>query len=323
MFVPSIFDTLNDAQFDAAALETFRFQAEHCVPYREYVAYLGVDPARVEHTDQIPFLPVEIFKSHRVYAGQNEPEITFTSSATSGQIPSRHPVADLSLYEASFTRGFSLFYGDPAQYTILALLPSYLERCGSSLVYMADRLIAAGQGGGFFLHDHDALLRSMEAAAEKGRKILLLGVSFALWDLAENHRFSFPGLTVMETGGMKGRRQEITREELHAILCGSFGVRTIHSEYGMAELLSQAYSPGEGLFRCPPWMRIRVRDLYDPLEHLPDGRSGGIDIIDLANRYSCSFIETQDLGERFPDGTFCVRGRIDRSEIRGCNLMAG
>jgi hypothetical protein len=230
-------------------------------------------------------------------------------------------VADLSLYEESFTRGFRLFYGDPADWTIFALLPNYLERGGSSLVYMAEKLMAAGHGGGFFLHDHDALLRGMEAAAAEGRKILLLGVSFALWELAEKHRFTFPELTVMETGGMKGRRREITREELHGILRGSFGVDRIHSEYGMAELLSQAYSAGEGIFRCPPWMRVRVRDLHDPFETLPDGRTGGVDVIDMANRYSCSFIETQDLGQRYADGSFRIRGRIDRSEIRGCNLM--
>ena len=318
----AIFDLRNDAEFEAAALDVFRFQAEHCAPYREFIGYLGVNPAGVSRVGEIPFLPVELFKSHRVYAGSNTPEIAFASSATTGQTPSRHEVADLSLYEESFARGFRLFYGDPAEYALFALLPNYLERSGSSLVYMADRLISAGEGGGFFLHDHDALLRSMESAAEKGRKMLLLGVSFALWELAENRRFDFPGLTVMETGGMKGRREEITREALHAILCGAFGVETIHSEYGMAELLSQAYSGGGGLFRCPPWMRIVVRDTYDPLDIRPAGRPGGINVIDLANVYSCSFIETQDQGVVYADGSFRVQGRIDKSEIRGCNLMA-
>lgn len=318
----TIFDIQSGPRFESAALAIFRFQAVHCAPYRAYLDCLGVDPARVDRVEQIPFLPIELFKSHDVYAGAEAPETVFTSSATTGQIPSRHAVADLSLYERSFTEGFRLFYGDPAEYTILALLPNYLERSGSSLVYMADRLIAAGQGGGFFLHDHRALVRALETAADEGRKILLLGVSFALWELAENYRFQFPGLTVMETGGMKGRREEITREELHAILCDSFGVRSIHSEYGMAELLSQGYSAGEGLFRCPPWMQVRVRDTYDPLESLPDGRTGGVNIIDLANVYSCSFIETQDLGVRYADGSFRVQGRLDKSEIRGCNLMA-
>ncbi len=307
--------------FAALALETFRFQAAHCAPYREWIDYLGVDPAGVERIEEIPFLPIEFFKSRDVYAASAPPETVFTSSATSGQTPSRHPVANLSLYERSFTEGFTLFYGDPAEWSIFALLPGYLERQGSSLVYMADRLIRRGSGGGFFLHDHAALLRGMTAAAEAGRKILLLGVSFALWELAEAHRFSLPKLTVMETGGMKGRRQEITREALHAILCGSFGVERIHSEYGMAELLSQAYSDGGGIFRCPPWMQVSVRDIADPSSSMPDGRSGGIRVIDLANRYSCSFVETQDMGIRSPDGTFRVPGRLDGAEIRGCNLM--
>ena len=319
----AIFDIRQAAEFEAAALDIFCFQAKHCRPYREYIGYLGIDPAHVHEIGEIPFLPIEFFKSHKIYTAGHDPEIVFTSSTTTGQTPSRHYVADLSLYEESFTRAFGLFYGDPADYTILALLPNYLERSGSSLVYMADRLIAAGQGGGFFLHDYDALLRSMEAAAEKRRKILLLGVSFALWELAEKYRFTFPDLTVMETGGMKGRREEITREELHAILCESFGVKTIHSEYGMAELLSQAYSSGEGVFRCPPWMRVMIRDTYAPLQLLPAGRTGRVNIIDLANLYSCSFIETQDLGITDAGGGFRIQGRIDKSEIRGCNLMAG
>ena len=319
--IKTIFDIYSEPKFAAAALETFRFQAKHCAPYREYIGCLGVEPAHVKRLEDIPFLPIEFFKSRDIYAAQKPPDIVFTSSATSGQVPSRHTVADLSLYEESFTRGFTLFYGDPAEWSIFALLPGYLERQGSSLVYMADRLIRKGTGGGFFLHDHDTLLRGMAAAAAQGRKILLLGVSFALWELAERHRFSFPKLTVMETGGMKGRREEITREELHRILCGSFGVRRIHSEYGMAELLSQAYSDGEGVFRCPPWMRVMVRDTADPLSLLPDGRSGGIQVIDLANRQSCSFVETQDIGVRSSDGAFRILGRLERSEIRGCNLL--
>ena len=317
-----IFTISSPEDFTAAALETFRFQAEHCPPYREYIGYLGINPATVSTVEKIPFLPIEIFKSHRVYsAGEQEEQMVFTSSSTTGQEPSRHYVADLSLYEKSFTQGFERFYGDPAEYALFALLPSYLERHGSSLVYMADRLMRMGQGGGFFLYDHAALLEAMDAAAAKGRKMLLLGVSFALWELAEKHKFNYPGLTVMETGGMKGRREEITREALHAILCDSFGVESIHSEYGMAELLSQAYSSGGGIFWCPPWMRVLTRDLYDPLDVFSEGKSGGINIIDLANRYSCSFIETQDLGICWPDGTFRIDGRIDRSEVRGCNLL--
>jgi len=319
----AIFTIRQDAHFEAAALDIFRFQAEHCPPYREYIGYLGVDPNAVNTIRQIPFLPVELYKSHRIYSADHPEETIFTSSATTGQVPARHYVADLSLYESSFTEGFRIFYGDPSQYAIFALLPSYLERSGSSLVYMADKLIKAGEGGGFFLHDHLALLKSMGKAASGGKKLLLLGVSFALWELAENHRFEFPELTVMETGGMKGRREEITRQELHAILCRSFGVERIHSEYGMVELLSQAYSDGQGIFRCPPWMSVVIRDTYDPLERLPAARAGGVNVIDLANIYSCSFLETQDLGIRHRDGSFRILGRIDKSEIRGCNLMAG
>lgn len=317
-----IFDIRSSADFESVALEIFRFQAEQCPPYREYVDYLGVKPEDVKTSTDIPFLPIELFKSRRVYAGENEPQIVFTSSATTGQTPSRHPVADLSLYERSFTECFTRFYGSPSEYTVLALLPNYLERSGSSLVYMADKLIAAGQGGGFFLHDYGALVKAMEAAAKNDRKILLLGVSFALWELAEQYRFDFPNLTVMETGGMKGRREEITRDELHGILCDSFGVESIHSEYGMAELLSQGYSKGDGIFESPLWMRILVRDTYDPLGYAPAGRTGGVNVIDLANLYSCSFIETQDLGIVYDNGSFRIQGRIDKSEIRGCNLMA-
>lgn len=318
----TIFDIHDADEFRSAALKTFRFQAECCAPYREWIGYLGIDPAAVDAVEEIPFLPIETFKSHRVWsAGNRKEEKLFTSSSTTGQQPSRHHVADLALYEESFTRGFRLFYGDPAEYAIFALLPGYLEREGSSLVYMADRLIRAGEGGGFFLRDHRAMLRAMDAAAAGGKKMMLLGVSFALWELAERHRFSYPRLTVVETGGMKGQREEITREALHAILRDSFGVRAIHSEYGMAELLSQGWSSGDGVFRCPPWMRVLTRDLHDPLERLPAGRSGGIDVIDLANVYSCSFIETQDLGAVFADGSFRVDGRIDRSETRGCNLL--
>lgn len=316
-----IFNISTAADFPAAALDIFRFQAEHCAPYREYISHLGVDPVQVDTVGKIPFLPIEIFKSHRVYCGTDEPQTVFTSSGTTGQTPSCHYVASLPLYEESFTKGFELFYGSPQQTALFALLPNYLERSGSSLVYMADRLIRMGDGGGFFLHDHDELLRQLDKAAQDGKNILLLGVSFALWELAEKRRFNHPNLTVMETGGMKGRREEITREELHAILCDSFGVTSIHSEYGMTELLSQGYSAGDGLFRCPPWMKIIIRDTYDPLETLPNGHTGGINVIDLANLYSCSFIETQDLGVGYADGSFRILGRIDKSEIRGCNLM--
>ena len=319
--IRKIFGIKTERDFEKAALTVFRFQAEHCPPYRTYLQHLEIRPEDVTRIEDIPFLPIELFKSHRVYGGTEEPRLVFTSSGTTGTIPTRHYVAYPELYETSFRRGFELFYGAAEEIALYALLPNYLERTGSSLVYMADRLIACAKGGGFFLHDYESLLEQMEQTAAQGTKILLLGVSFALWELAEKHRFRHPNLIVMETGGMKGRRREIPREELHAILCDSFGVESIHSEYGMTELLSQAYSSGNGVFRCPPWMKVLVRDVHDPLEFLPPGKTGGIDVIDLANLYSCSFIETQDLGTILPDGGFRVAGRIDKSEIRGCNLM--
>ena len=313
----SIFSIATQTDFDRVALEVFRFQAEACAPYREYLELLGVDPAAVECPEQIPFLPIELFKSHRVYCGSNPPQQIFTSSSTTGQTPSRHYVADLRIYEEAFTRSFELFYGPAEQTAIFALLPNYLEREGSSLIYMVEGLIRRG-GGGFYLYDHDALLRDMEA--HQGKKILL-GVSYALWDLAEEQRGVLHDVIVMETGGMKGRREELPREEFHRLLCDAFGVQSIHSEYGMAELMSQAYSDGNGIFRTPPWMRICVRDLNDPFRLLPNGATGGVNLIDLANLYSCSFLQTQDLGKVYDDGSFRILGRISGSEIRGCNLL--
>lgn len=313
----SIFSIATQADFDRMTLEVFRFQAEACTPYREYLELLGIDPAAVECPEQIPFLPIELFKSHRVYCGSNPPQQIFTSSSTTGQTPSRHYVADLRIYEEAFTRSFELFYGPAEQTAIFALLPNYLEREGSSLIYMVEGLIRRG-GGGFYLYDHDALLRDMEA--HQGKKILL-GVSYALWDLAEEQRGALRDVIVMETGGMKGRREELPREEFHRLLCDAFGVQSIHSEYGMAELMSQAYSDGNGIFRTPPWMRICVRDLNDPFRLLPNGATGGINLIDLANLYSCSFLQTQDLGKVYDDGSFRILGRISGSEIRGCNLL--
>ena len=313
----SIFSIATQADFDRMTLEVFRFQAEACAPYREYLELLGVDPAAVECPKQIPFLPIELFKSHRVYCGSNPPQQIFTSSSTTGQTPSRHYVADLRIYEEAFTRSFELFYGPAEQTAIFALLPNYLEREGSSLIYMVEGLIRRG-GGGFYLYDHDALLRDMEA--HQGKKILL-GVSYALWDLAEEQRGALRDVIVMETGGMKGRREELPREEFHRLLCDAFGVQSIHSEYGMAELMSQAYSDGNGIFRTPPWMRICVRDLNDPFRLLPNGATGGVNLIDLANLYSCSFLQIQDLGKVYDDGSFRILGRISGSEIRGCNLL--
>lgn len=303
-------------------MEVFRRQSKKCAPYREYLDLIGVDQADVGSVEEIPFLPIELFKTHRIYCGGSEPEAVFTSSNTGGaEGPSRHFVARVADYEKVYTRGFEIFYGSARQWSIYALLPSYLEREGSSLVRMADGLIgqgrAAGLGGGFYLYDHEKLLADMRA--DTGPKILL-GVSYALLDLAASGGVLPPETIVMETGGIKGRREEMSKARMHGILQEAFGVDKIHSEYGMAELMSQAYSGGHGIFETPPWMRVVVRDLADPFDVRRSGR-GGVNIIDLANLSSCAFIQTQDLGRVAPDGTFTIEGRVDRSDIRGCNLL--
>lgn len=306
------------ASFEQCALELFRFQAEHCAPYHRYIELLGIDPTAVDSVEDIPFLPIELFKSEDVYSTDTAPEAIFTSSNTGSTVASRHLMASLDAYRKCFTACFTQFYGRPEQWSIYGLLPSYLEREGSSLVYMTDRLIAACGSGGFYLDNYEALIADIE---RDPKPKILLGVSYALWDLAERYAPKLQNTIVMETGGMKGRRKEITKSELHAILCRGFGVEHIHSEYGMAELTSQAYSSGEGIFRAPGWMRVLVRDINDPFDHRPEAMRGGIDIIDLANLSSCAFIQTQDVGRIFDDGTFAIDGRIAGSDIRGCNLL--
>ncbi len=313
-----LFRIAGDADFEAAALETFRRQARTCPPYRDYLALIGVEPEAVRDWREIPHLPIGLFKTHTVYCGESEPEAVFTSSATTGMTASRHPMRSLALYEAAFRAAFRTFYGEPARWSLYALLPNYLRRKGSSLVYMADRLIADCGSGGFYLDDYEALLRDM--AADPKPKILL-GVSYALWELAERHAPQLHDTVVMETGGMKGYREELPKEAFHRILCEAFGVPCIHSEYGMAELTSQAYSQGGNRFRPPAWMRVVARDVNDPFELLPAGSRGRLNITDLANRWSCAFIQTEDVGRVFADGAFEVEGRIDRAEIRGCNLL--
>ena len=307
----------SNEDFEKIALDLFALQAVQCPPYAEYVAELGIDADAVDTLSDIPFLPIEIFKSSKVYCGSGQPEIVFTSSTTGGGEPSRHYMHHVADYEQTFRAAFRQFYGDPAQWGIYALLPSYLERSGSSLVYMADDLIKTGHGG-FYLNDYDQLLHDL--SHDKGPKILL-GVSYALLDLAEKHAPDLSDTIVMETGGMKGRRREMPKEEFHTLLCKSFNIKSVHSEYGMAELSSQAYSQGGGHFQTPPWMIIMIRDLNDQFEILENGRSGGINIIDLANLSSCAFIQTHEIGIIDSAGRFSILGRADRSEIRGCNLL--
>lgn len=318
-----IFTISSPTEFLELALDIFQYQAKNNFVYKEYIAYLEKDPKSVQSISEIPFLPIEFFKSRKVVSSHQDTQAIFTSSGTSGAFTSRHYVPDLSIYKSSFKCGFEDFYGSVKDYCILALLPSYLEREGSSLIYMMEHLIKDSEHpkSGFYLHNHEELIATIDELKASGVKILLLGVSFALLDLAEKFKLDLNGVIVMETGGMKGRRKEITREELHAFLTSRLGIEKIHSEYGMTELLSQAYSKGNSIFFTPPWMKILIRDAYDPFSYEKMGRSGGVNVIDLANLHSCSFIETQDLGKIHPDGSFEILGRFDHSDIRGCNLL--
>lgn len=319
----AIFNIKSEKEFEKTALAVCKYQFENNRVYRSFCTLLNVHPSDIKSIAEIPFLPIEFFKSHQVITGSRPVEQVFTSSGTTGTATSRHPVSDISLYENSFRIGFELFYGNIKDYAVLALLPSYLERSGSSLIYMVDDLIKKSENcdSGFYLDNHEELAKKLNMLDRKGQKILLIGVSFALLDLIEKYQFQLKNTIVMETGGMKGRRKELIRSELHELLKKGFGVNTIHSEYGMTELLSQAYSCGKGLFRTPPWMRVLIRDTEDPLCMLDFEKSGGINIIDLANIHSCAFIATQDLGKRYPDSSFEVLGRFDHSDIRGCNLL--
>jgi len=314
----------NEEQFNQIALTTFRHQAENCKVYGEYISHLKVDLNAITHYRQIPFLPISFFKPHSVISGDKPIEITFSSSGTTGQITSKHLVQDLSIYEESYNKAFELFYGPAENCCLLALLPSYLERDGSSLIYMVDDLLKQSKHplSGYFLHNHQELHHTLLQLQQAKQKTILIGVTYALLDFIEQYQLNFPELIVMETGGMKGKRKEMVRAELHQLLSAAFGVAHIHSEYGMTELLSQGYSKGEGIFECPPWMKILLRDTSDPLSILDEKyTTGGINVIDLANINSCSFIATQDLGKLHGKGKFEIMGRFDNADIRGCNLL--
>ncbi|MDR2963805.1 MAG: acyltransferase [Bacteroidales bacterium] len=317
-----IFSVHGADEFNRLSIAVFHFQYVHNPVYRQFVDALAVNPALVERYEQIPFLPISLFKSHEVRCHAQEPELLFESSKTTGMTSSRHYVEVAELYNTSFSRCFEQFYGSASNYVFLALLPNYLEQQHSSLVYMASELIAQSGSGesGFFLHNFADLDAAIRRNAGR-KKIFLIGVSYALLDFAEQYSYNNIDMIVMETGGMKGRRKELLRSEMHEMLRKSFGVAHIHSEYGMAELLSQAYSQQDGMFRTPAWAKILVRDVYDPFSYMPAGKSGGINVIDLANLYSCSFIETKDVGRLYENGNFSVEGRFDSAEIRGCNLM--
>ena len=325
-----IFTISSQKQFEKIALKVFRLQYENNLVYQEFCDFLKVDKQSVKTLQQIPFLPIQFFKNHNVVSNTNEIQEIFTSSGTTGMITSKHLVTDVSLYEQSYRNAFSEFYGNIEDYAILALLPSYLERSGSSLIYMVKDLIelSNNEHSGFYLHNYDELIAKLIELDKAGQNILLIGVTYALLDLVEKQKFQLKNTIIMETGGMKGKRKELIREELHEILCDGFGVSSIHSEYGMTELLSQAYSLGNGIFECPAWMQILIRDTEDAMTYVDNGKTGGINVIDLANINSCSFIATQDLGKKYPNqpacrqaGSFEVLGRFDNSDIRGCNLM--
>ena len=318
-----VFGISNREEFDLAALQIFRHQVENGSVYKEFIAGMRIDIEKVNHVEQIPFLPVEFFKSHTIVSNSDAADVIFSSSGTTGIITSRHVVTDVSWYQESFCSAFELFYGDIEKYTILALLPSYLEREGSSLIYMAEDLIKQSNNpdSGFYLYNYSELYHQLKKQQQNKKPTLLIGVTFALLDFVEQYRIDFPELIVMETGGMKGRRKEMLKEELHATLKEKLNIHTVYSEYGMTELLSQGYSLQNGLFQTPPWMRILIRDTNDPFTYLSPNKMGGINVIDLANINSCSFIATQDLGKLHPDNYFELMGRFDNSDIRGCNLL--
>lgn len=319
----NIFNINSEADFIACAFGVFKFQYTKNPIYREWCDLLKRTPGNISQIENIPFLPIEFFKSHKIVSGEELIQKQFTSSSTTSQTPATHYVSKLEVYEASFLKAFNLFYGDPQEYCVLALLPSYLERTGSSLVYMCEKLIALSGNplSGFFLKDLDNLKKVINELKNSRKKTLLIGVSYALMDLADSGIDLTENFIVMETGGMKGTRKEMLKPELHDYLKNGFKINAIHSEYGMTELLSQAYSMGDQKFSAPPWMSFLIREVTDPLTVRTDFKTGGINVIDLANLYSCSFIATKDLGRIDENGKLELMGRYDNSDVRGCNLM--
>jgi phenylacetate-coenzyme A ligase PaaK-like adenylate-forming protein len=318
-----IFAISSKKEFEKITYKVFRYQYENNKVYQAFCNHLGKNPSNVKQINAIPFLPIQFFKSETIVSNSKKVQAIFTSSGTTGVITSRHFVTDISIYENSYNITFAQFYGNIQEYCVLALLPSYLERDGSSLIYMVNDLIAKSnhKDSGFYLNNLEQLANKIIELENKGQNILLIGVTYALLDLIEHKKFNLKNTIIMETGGMKGKRKEIIREELHETLCDGFGVNTIHSEYGMTELLSQAYSLGNGIFECPLWMDVLIRDTEDAFQYVENGKTGGINVIDLANINSCSFIATQDLGKKHQNMSFEVLGRFDNSDIRGCNLM--
>jgi hypothetical protein len=318
-----ILTVYNTTGFNELALEVFRFQYENCVVYREFADALSRNPGNVNRVADIPFIPVEFYQTREVICSGMEPVIEFQSSGTTGSMHGRHLLADPDLYDLSLIKGFSQVYGNPAAFTFAALTPGPEEKPHSSLIYMIAKLMHQNRKHrhGFFLNDTESLKSRLSGYEPAPGKTMLIGLTYALLDFAEMYPGDYPGLIIVETGGMKGRRKEITRTELHCRLKEAFSSAVIHSEYGMTELLSQAWSKQDGIFSTPPWMKVMIREVNDPFCCSQPGRTGGISIIDLANLYSCSFIATQDLGRVKEDGRFEVLGRFDSSDLRGCSLM--
>ena len=323
MSVYPCFSITDEASFQEVALQVFREQSQKVQVYREYLDAIKVNPLTVSRWEDIPYLPIEFFRTREVIKENLNAEVIFQSSGSTSAQSSKHFVADIQCYKRSFMQGFENRYGSISQYTLLALLPSYLQKGDSSLVYMTDHLIQESKNSfsGFYLDNYISLSKALNTLKDHRHKTILLGVSYALLDLAEQFPMQCPELIIMETGGMKGRRKELVKEELHAILKSGFGVENIHSEYGMTELLSQAYSSGEGIYHCPPWMKVRIREMNDPFHFVDNGKTGGVCVTDLANQNSCAFIATQDLGRLYPNGSFEILGRFDDAEARGCNLL--
>lgn len=309
----------NKHNFNKKVLDLFQFQAFNNPVYHAYIQHLGFDVSKINSIEAIPFLPISFFKTHRVILKNQKEEITFLSSGTGNMQRSKHLVSDVSIYKKSFDKGFEHFYGKSEGYCIQALLPSYLENGNSSLIYMINSFIESSKHKLSAYVSEEQLINNIQKLRDQ--KVLLIGVSYALLDLAEKHKLNLENYTIMETGGMKGRRKEWTRNELHQVYKDSFNVENIHSEYGMTELLSQAYSKGNGIFNTPPWMKIMTRPLTEPFSIQQIGKTGVIKIIDLANINSCAFIETSDLGKINKDGSFEIIGRVDFEDVRGCNLM--
>jgi len=319
----TFFSNHSQAEFTELSLGVFNYQYKNIKVYRDFIDALGVKTRAVKSLEDIPFMPIEFFKTFDIISNVKNSSMVFKSSGTTGIKRSRHFIQDIDIYKYSFTKAFQLFYGNITNYVVLALLPSYIENGDSSLVYMANNLIKSSKNkdSGFYLNNYSALIEKLDELKTRKKKVLLLGVSYALLDLVEQKKFDFPSLIIMETGGMKGRRKELIRKELHEKLCQGFGVKSIHSEYGMTELLSQAYSKADGVFSCPPWMKILIRDVNDPFSYMKQGKSGAVNIIDLANIHSASFLATQDLGKIINPHEFEILGRFDNSDIRGCNLL--